>query len=354
MELSLCMIVKNEEKTLGACLSSVKTACDEIIVVDTGSTDGTKAVAAGFGARVEDYVWQEDFAAARNYAMSLATKPYILWLDADDVLLPDALEKLLELKTLLDGQVDAVMLPYHYAQDENGRPTLVFERERIVRRAAGFVFSGVVHEAMSVGGQVWHENIPVTHTRKHTASGRNLAIYEHWLSRGRRMTPRDQAYYAREIMAGGDYARAEQAFSAFLTMEDGAAINRADAYLQRAECLKRLGRLGEAKESLLLSLGEGLPDAKALCALGLLAMEANEDRAAAFWYRCAMQAEDNAASGAFVNPDARGYIPAMQLCVLYWRMGRHEEAERMNALALEMKPGDKAALSNVDFFRKNR
>lgn len=82
--LSLCMIVKDEQPNLVRCLSSVKAAVDEIVVVDTGSTDRTKDLAAVFGAKVHDAPWNEDFAEARNTALSKATGDWILVLDADE------------------------------------------------------------------------------------------------------------------------------------------------------------------------------------------------------------------------------------------------------------------------------
>ena len=138
MELSLCMIVRNEEERLYRCLLSVRDAVDEIIILDTGSTDSTKEIAARYTAHVHDYTWQEDFAAARNASFALATRPYILWLDADDVIDPCELKKLIALKERLDGSIDAVMMPYHYAFSQEGIPSLIFDRERIVRREAVF------------------------------------------------------------------------------------------------------------------------------------------------------------------------------------------------------------------------
>lgn len=67
--ISLCMIVRDEEAVLGRCLESVAPAVDEIIVVDTGSTDGTKAVAAAYTDRIFDFAWVDDFAAARNASL---------------------------------------------------------------------------------------------------------------------------------------------------------------------------------------------------------------------------------------------------------------------------------------------
>lgn len=86
--ISLCMIVKDEEQYLARCLSSVKSLVDEIIIVDTGSTDKTKDIAGIFGARVFDFTWTENFSEARNFSLSKATGDWILVLDGDEVLSP--------------------------------------------------------------------------------------------------------------------------------------------------------------------------------------------------------------------------------------------------------------------------
>lgn len=86
IEISLCMIVRNEEKSLPRCLASVEGLVDEIVIVDTGSADRTKEIAGAFGAAIYDFTWTEDFSAARNHAFSKATRDYIFWLDADDYL----------------------------------------------------------------------------------------------------------------------------------------------------------------------------------------------------------------------------------------------------------------------------
>ncbi|WP_254438492.1 glycosyltransferase family 2 protein [Paenibacillus sp. DCT19] len=116
--ISLCMIVKNEERTLARCLDSVSGIVDEIIIVDTGSSDRTMDVAAQYTDQVYTYEWQDDFAAARNYSFEQATQEYILWLDADDVLLPGDQAKLRTLKEQLpsDGETEAVVLNYTLAE----------------------------------------------------------------------------------------------------------------------------------------------------------------------------------------------------------------------------------------------
>ena len=94
------MIVKNEQENISACLGSVRGLFEEIVVVDTGSTDRTMEIAHEFGARVFDFVWVDDFAAARNAALARATGDYAFWLDADDVVDP---AQRLHVETLLNS-----------------------------------------------------------------------------------------------------------------------------------------------------------------------------------------------------------------------------------------------------------
>ena len=133
--ISLCMIVKNEEDVLERCLRSAEGVADEIIIADTGSTEQTKEIARRCGAKVYDFVWKDDFAAARNFAFSKATCDYLFWLDADDVVPEQTRRGLLLLREKLDPTVDMVMLPYHTAFDAAGLPTLIFYRVRLLRRA---------------------------------------------------------------------------------------------------------------------------------------------------------------------------------------------------------------------------
>ncbi len=94
---SLTMIVKNEEANLATCLESVRGLFDEIVVLDTGSKDRTVEIARSFGARVFDFVWVDDFGAARNAALARATGDYAFWLDADDLIEASERVKLEEL-----------------------------------------------------------------------------------------------------------------------------------------------------------------------------------------------------------------------------------------------------------------
>jgi glycosyltransferase involved in cell wall biosynthesis len=95
MSLTVCFIAKDEERCIGRAIRSVLPVADRIVVVDTGSTDGTQKVARELGARVETFAWVDDFAAARNYALTFARDTtWVAWMDCDDVLQPDSLKPL--------------------------------------------------------------------------------------------------------------------------------------------------------------------------------------------------------------------------------------------------------------------
>lgn len=117
VSVSLCMIVKNEEDVLARCLDSAAELVDEIVIVDTGSTDRTREIAARYTDKIFDFLWRDDFAAARNESFSHAAMDYCLWLDADDILLEEDREKFRALKEELDPGVSVVMAPYHTGFD---------------------------------------------------------------------------------------------------------------------------------------------------------------------------------------------------------------------------------------------
>ena len=88
VEISACVITKNEEKNIGRWLNCMRVAADEMIVVDTGSTDKTCELARAAGARLYHFAWRDDFAAAKNYAIEQARGRWILFLDADEYCTP--------------------------------------------------------------------------------------------------------------------------------------------------------------------------------------------------------------------------------------------------------------------------
>lgn len=187
--LSLAMIVKNESLTLGRILKSAGKVCDELIVVDTGSTDATKRIALEAGATVYDFEWIEDFSAARNFAFSKCTGEWILWLDADDVLPQASINAIKHLKTslLLKPELRTIFAPYHYEYTAQGQVAVNLNRERFIRNGIGHVWIGRIHETIAAPWEdsVRVENVIVEH-RTHNKNldrklGRNLRIFESYI-----------------------------------------------------------------------------------------------------------------------------------------------------------------------------
>ena len=351
---SLCMIVRDEEQVLGRCLNSVAGLADEIIIVDTGSTDATPRIAAAYTDKVYDFPWQDDFAVARNAAFDRATCDFCLWLDADDVLLAADRQELARLKNRLDDTVDVVMLRYNTGFDDQGRPAFGYYRERLVRRAAGFRWQGAVHEVIDTSqarGRVLWSDCAVTHWKLGCPDPqRNLRIFEGLLHRGARLDLRQQFYYARELYYNRRYGEALAVFGRFLAAEGGWLENRLEACRQMAYCWYALGRRDKALGALLQSLAYDRPRAETCCDLGAHFMGEEAWDQAVYWFRQALACPRNDRQGGFVLSDAYGYIPCLQLCVCMSRLGDNEQAAIYNEQAAAYKPDSPAVLHNREYF----
>lgn len=349
---SLCMIVKDEEDVLDRCLESVSGLVDEIIIVDTGSTDKTRRIAERFTSRVYDFAWIDDFAAARNYAFSLAEKDYCMWLDADDVILEEDQAAFLELKKTLDPNVCVVMAKYNTGFDENGFVTFSYFRERIIKNHAGLQWEGAVHEAITPVGQVVYSNFAVTHRKLHPSDpDRNLRIYEKQLAQGVELEPRQQFYYGRELYYHQRYEEAVRVFEQFLGEGRGWAENNIDACCHCAYCYEHMEQPEKAFQSLLRTFAYDRPRAEVCCELGRWFFQRNELTLAIYWYSLALTCARNDSRGGFVSTDCYGYLPCIQLCVCYSRLGDIARAQQMNELAAVFKPNSAAVLHNRAFFQ---
>src|SRR5690625_2675022 len=221
ISISLCMIVKNEAAVISRCLDTIQHLVDEINIIDTGSTDKTKEIVSRYTDRIFDFKWIDDFSAARNFAFSKATKQYILWLDADDVVLEKDQEKLLTLKKSLDPTIDSVTMDYHLAFDEYGKVTFKSKRNRLVKRDNHYRWIGAVHEYLAIAGNIYHSDVAITHRPTKDSSDRNLQIYEKRLAKGEIFTHRDLYYFANELTDHGQHERAIQFYEKFLATKEG-------------------------------------------------------------------------------------------------------------------------------------
>nr|WP_216651728.1 glycosyltransferase [Paenibacillus sp. NEAU-GSW1] len=350
--ISLCMIVKNEEDTIGSCLSSVAEAVDEVIIVDTGSTDRTKSIVEPFHARLYDFQWIDDFAAARNYAFSLATKEYIFWLDADDVLTKDNLDKLIALKATLDASVDSVTMDYHLAFDEFGEVSSSVTRNRLVKRANQYRWFGAVHEYLGVWGNIYHSDIAVTHSSIHHDNDRNLNIYEKRFSNGEQFTVRDLYYFANELLDHKQYERAIDFYEKFLTTKQGWIEDNISSCGKMADCYHQLGNHEKELECSLRSFQYDTPRAEYCCRVGYHFLHNREIQTAIFWYNLATNVILPEKKMGFHNVACSTWLPHLQLCVCYDQIGEYSKAYQHNEIARQFRPNDRTILSNKAYLEK--
>ncbi|MEY8339356.1 glycosyltransferase [Lachnospiraceae bacterium 62-35] len=352
--ISLCMIVRDEEEVLERCLNSVKDLVDEIIIVDTGSLDRTREIAAGYTERIYEIPWKDDFAWARNYSFSKGQKDYCMWLDADDVIDEENRKKFLDLKKRLSKDIDMVMMKYGTSYDDNGNVLFSYYRERLVKNNSGFLWGGRVHEAITPRGKVVYEDIEILHKKvKSGDAGRNLRIYEEMAAQGEKMDPRACFYYGRELYYNRRYKEAEEVLERFLKEPDGWKENKIEACLNLAECYEADKDIGEhILEVLFKSFLLDLPRAEICCKIGDWFQREKRWKEAAYWYERALAVEKKPELGGFIRAECYDYLPEINLCLCYDKMGDYEKAYVHHRKAAALRPSSDEVLWNEAYFQK--
>ncbi len=349
--ISLCMIVKNEEMNLAHCLDSVADLVEEIIIVDTGSKDRTVEIASHYTTKVYSHPWKDDFSDARNYSFSKAAMDYCMWMDADDILEEREKDKFLKLKQSLTPDIDMVMMKYHTAFDEAGKPSFSYFRERWIRNCGLYRWIGAVHEVIPPKGRILYSDLGICHKKTGPGSpDRNLKIYQKLLAEGKRLEPRQQYYYGRELYYHEEYKEAVCVFEQFLLSEEGWIENKIEACAICARCYEKLGEEQAALLTLLRSMSFDLPRAELCCEIGKYFLEHESFYHAIYWYETALKIPKNEYSGGFILPDCYDYIPLLQLCVCYDKLGDRQKAKEYNERAGVCKPYSKAYLYNKQYF----
>ena len=350
-KLSLCMIVKDEEKNLDNALKNSKIYADEIIIVDTGSKDKTKEIAYKYTPNVYDFEWVNDFSKARNFAFDKATCDYLMWLDGDDFILEESANNILKWKEGND-EVDVLMCPYVSSYNEDFTPTFQYLRERIVKNIPSLRFHDKVHEVIIPSGRIVNcDNIKIYHNRsnkKYTA--RNLMIYRQMIKEGEVLSPRSQFYYARELYFNNFIDEAIHEFSRFIFDGGGWKENNIEACLNLGKCYLIKKKYENALTALFGSFVYDNPRGEILCEIGNTYLLQEKYDKAIYWYKLALQSQSNIESGAFVNIDCYTFIPALQLCVCYDKLGDKVNALTYHELSKAFKPNDKSVLHNQIYF----
>lgn len=254
--LSVCLIVRDEEALLDGCLQSVAPLADEVVVIDTGSTDRTIEIACAHGAHVGHFAWSDDFAAARNASLDAATSDWVLVIDADERLAPGAAGAI---RALIAAEpADApptAYCPLIESVDADGRPLGADHMPRLWRHRPAIRFRGRVHERLELDGRPLRV-APVDHIRlMHLGYDPVIAAAKDKRARNRKLLlaeraarPDDRAvdyYLAKEDYALGDDAAALAGFRRVI--DAGEPPNLAlSSVVFAVECLRHLDRVDDA------------------------------------------------------------------------------------------------------------
>jgi glycosyltransferase involved in cell wall biosynthesis len=332
--ISLCFIVKNEEHHLEQCLASVHGIADEIIIVDTGSTDQTKAIASKWTPHVYDYAWNDDFSAARNASFQYATQDYILWLDADDILAPEERAKLMKLKQTLPKEVDGLSMKYAIPKDEALGIVSHAMRLRLVKRGAGFKWRGFVHEDLVHDGPVnlMSTDITVMHTKKGKVPGeapsrRNLTIYEKQLARGYAFNASEMFHYAGECLIHKQYEQAIRYYELCMAEPEVPVEAKVGVMHKLAACYVFAGQPEKEMELTLKSFTMDAPFPAFSCRMGEYFLTMGQLDAAIYWYSTAyLNPVGERYAWSFVEIAFQTWLPHHQLAYCYDMLGDTQQA----------------------------
>ena len=333
--ISLCMIVKNEEAVLARCLDSLEGIPDEIIIVDTGSTDRTKEIASKYTDRIYDFTWTGDFSEARNFAFSKASCDYIYSADADEVLNSVNRRRFLTLKKQLLPEIEIVQM-YYCNQLENGA-VYNFDKElraKLFKRVRSFLWVDPVHETVRTEPIVYDSEIEIQHLPMESHAGRDLSIFERVTGEGKRLSRRLESMYAKELLITENreaLIRAEDYFTAVAEddMTEPERLTDAVCVIVRAAFFR-----GDYLKMYRYALKEvAMEPASEVCyTLGEYYYKEEDYKEASVWFYNAVFETESV-----LSLRHGGELALLKLADCYERLGDSEQAERYRDMAEQEK-----------------
>ncbi len=341
-KISLAIIVKDVEKTLDRCLESFKPCVDEIILVDTGSSDNTIEIAKKYTDKIFHFDWIDDFSAARNYSFGQCTGDYILWVDGDDYILPEDVEKF---KAYNFSDYEMITCPYVYAHDEYDNPQLITARERVIKRSLNLKWVEPIHEYLPMDGlNIGISEIHTHHNKQHGTSERNLAILERIVEK--ESNSRNLYYLAREYADFGRTDEAIERFEDYLGLGGGFWENVFQAHYKLANCYLVKGEEAKFKEHIFKAIDLEDRTAEPFYFLGLFYMNKKLYHKAIPWYEHCLKIERPKELLSSYLPMYYTWLPHLNLCYCYNCIGKFDKAYEHNKNVLKYRPHDIKALEN--------
>lgn len=352
-EISLCMIIKNEEQTIARCLDSVKDLVDEIIIVDTGSTDKSKEIVSKYTDKIYDFEWVEDFAKARNFSFSKATKDYIMWLDADDIILEEDREKFRKLKPTI-GDADIYMFVYNYSFDANGTPKVIQNRARLLKREKNYTWVSPIHEVIIPTGNIVYTDICITHKKiQINERDRNMRIFKKMIQDGIKFDNRQQYAYAKEYKYSNNIDQAIIEYKKLIDEHiDEYENNKHFMYkslIDISDCYKIKGDIKKEKEALMTIISNQEPYIKVSAKLGDLFFREKSYDAALFWLKYAVSTDKKTEEA---NEYDHYFLPYLEIGICYYYKNDYENAMKYNEMAGNLRPDDSAYKKNKEIYEK--
>ncbi|MBD3269965.1 glycosyltransferase [Candidatus Peregrinibacteria bacterium] len=249
-EITLTLIVKNEEKTLANCLSSFAILYDLIQIIDTGSIDRTKEIALKYGAEIYDFEWIHDFSAARNFGLKKVKTEWIMTVDADDVIEEEDKNNLIN-HFLADNSSDIFVLPYIYIGTKTN-PQTINRQPRIWKSNLNLKYIRPIHERLSLpeNAKIKNLDIPIIHTKTNPIQAsvqRNLKILNEHIKNN----PEDHetAYYlGMEYSNLGDNIKSIEFYEKYLQLEPCNTTNTHHAHTKLGIIKMQQGKIIDAKK----------------------------------------------------------------------------------------------------------
>ena len=324
--ISICMIVKNEEQVLARCLDSIKDLAEEIIIIDTGSTDATKQIAAGYTDKIYDFTWIHDFSAARNYSFSIATMDYIYVADADEVLDEANRQRFLLLKQNLLPEIEIVQM--QYANQLAFNTTYNFDveyRPKLYKRLRTFRWVEPVHENVVLSPLVFDSDIIILHLPISNHAGRDFESFKREVKKNGKLSSKLYQMYARELFIAGteeDFLDAFDYFQNFAEKEECSERERKIYECVLAKCYLITKDLTGLTKYSLRNIADGSGSAEVCYILGEYFMGINDYKEATIWfYNAAFETECE------LNVHYAGDYPLKRLSECYHLLGNKEQEE---------------------------